>query len=298
MQTKQTIERLLGSAGVSPNKRLGQHFLIDLNLIRLLIDKAKIRPGDVVVEVGPGTGSLTEGLAEVADRVISVEFDTTLAKIAQNQLKDKRNVTIIQGDALESKSVLNHEWTAAIAAAKEQLGGRVLLVANLPYNVSTPVMVNLITGPIRAAAMYVTVQKEVGLRMEAGPGGRDYGTMSILMAATGHVHVFHKLGPGVFWPRPAVDSAMVAYERDEKRAGQVKDILMLREVVGLFIGHRRKMLKACTKFTEGPLAKIHDWGRIFEESFVDPHCRAEEVEVEGFVSMANLCSQEVGPIRE
>lgn len=291
MQTKQKIERLLGSSGVRPNTRLGQHFLIDLNLMRLLIDSARIQENDVVLEVGCGTGSLTEGLAEAASRVISVEYDEVLAGIAKGELSEHKHVTIIQGDILESKSVLNHEAAEAVRAAREQLGGRLLLVSNLPYSVSSPVMINLVTGPLRIDAMYVTVQKEVGHRMAASAGGRDYGPLSILLAATGELKAFHKLPPSVFWPQPAVDSVMVSYVRSEKKTGQIHDLGMLREVVSLFMGHRRKMLKACVKFTQNRLEEIHHWPQIFDEAFVDPHCRAEEIEPGAYISIANILTE-------
>jgi len=294
MQTKQQIERLLSSAGVSPNKRLGQHFLIDLNLMQLLVEAAHIHPTDTVLEVGCGTGSFTEALAESAGRVVAVEYDPVLARIARVQLEDAYNVTIIQGDILESKSRLNQEVVAALEEGVAELGGKMLLVANLPYSVGSPVMIDLIAGgagQVVCDAMHVTVQKEVAERMVAGPGSRDYGMVSVLMAATGKAQMLRKLKPSVFWPRPEVDSAMVSYQRQAEKADEIKDIGLLKEVVSLFMGHRRKMLKACVRFAEGRLAEVHHWADVFERAFVEPHHRPEELSAEDYISIANLCHE-------
>ena len=159
MQTKSQIQQLLATAGVSANRQFGQHFLIDLNLMRLLIDSAEIAADDIVLEVGCGTGSLTEGLVEKASRVIGVEIDRTLAEIARMQLAKAGNVEIINADALENKNTINLAVAEALATAHKGFSGRTLLVANLPYNIASPLMLNLATGPVTAAGMYVTVQK-------------------------------------------------------------------------------------------------------------------------------------------
>ena len=161
MQTKQQIEKLLASAGVAPNKRFGQNFLIDLNLMRLLIEQAGVGKDDVVLEAGTGTGSFTEGLAEAAGKVVTVEIDSTLAKIAGKQLSAFKNVTVINADILEGKHKLCREVVEAVKKARSLMRGRLLLVANLPYQVAAALMANLITGlgdSITADAMCVTVQ--------------------------------------------------------------------------------------------------------------------------------------------
>jgi len=247
MQTKRQIQQLLATAGVSANKRLGQHFLIDLNLMRLLIDSAEITGEDIVLEVGCGTGSLTEGLVEKAGRVIAVEIDRTLAEIARMWLAEAGNVEIINADVLESKSTINPAVTEALATARKGFSGRTLLVANLPYNIASPLILNLATGPVTAAGMYVTVQKEVAERMTARPGCGEYGTLSIFLRATGDVRRIRVLKPSVFWPQPQVDSAMVAFVRDEAKASIIQDFVLFSEVVRLLMGHRRKTLSACTK---------------------------------------------------
>ena len=293
MQTKQQIQQLLASAGVLPNKRFGQHFLIDLNLMRLLIDSACIGNNDIVLEVGCGTGSLTEALSEHAGKTIAVELDTTLAKIDERELAKAKNVKIINTDILEAKNTISRTVARALELARKNCSGRVLLVANLPYNVASPVMVNLITGPIRADAMYVTVQKEVAQRMTAPLGGKDYGTLSIFLSATGDVKTERVLKPTVFWPQPQVDSAMISFVRREEKVRRIRSMELFSEVVNLFMRHRRKMLKSSTKFTTGKLADIHNWPEIFERCCIDPHKRPEQLSSEDYIAIANLCHEQL-----
>jgi len=285
MQTKRQIQQLLVSAGVRPNKQLGQHFLIDLNLMRLLIDSAGITADDVVLEVGCGTGSLTEGLAERAGKVVSVELDRTLAQIAKRQLAKAPNVEIINADALETKNIISPAVTEALASAQADRSGRILLVANLPYNIASPLMLNLAAD---VDAMYVTVQKEVAERMTAKTGGGDYGTLSIFLAAMGDVTKIRLLKPSVFWPQPQVDSAMVAYIHDEAKSGRIRDMKIFSEIVRLFIGHRRKTISACTKLAAGGLAPIDNWTQILEECSIDPGSRPEQICPEDYIAVANL----------
>lgn len=291
MQTKQQIQQLLASVGASPNKRLGQNFLIDLNLMRLLIDSADINSDDIVLEVGCGTGSLTEEIAQHAGKVIAIEFDSTLAKIAKRQLAEKNNVEIINTDILENKNSIDAGVVASLDTARKQTCGRFLLISNLPYNVASPVMLNLIAGPIKADAMYVTVQKEVAQRMMAKPGNKNYGTLSIFLAATGSVSILRILKPTVFWPQPQVDSAMISFIPTKEKLNRIHNFELLREVVHLFMQHRRKMLNACTKFAKDNLKQIDDWSTIFKDSCVAPDARPETLWPKEYVAIANLCNE-------
>ncbi|HUW18060.1 MAG TPA: 16S rRNA (adenine(1518)-N(6)/adenine(1519)-N(6))-dimethyltransferase RsmA [Sedimentisphaerales bacterium] len=293
MQTKQQIQQLLSSAGVSPNKRFGQHFLIDLNLMRLLIDAADIHGSDIVFEVGCGTGSLTEDLAEKAGKVIIAELDENLARIASRQLAEKENVQIINTDVLENKNAIHNTVADALGLARREFSGRLMLVANLPYGAASPVMLNLVTGPVIADSMYVTVQKEVAERMTASPGGKHYGTLSIFLGATGETKTIRILKPSVFWPPPEVESAMVSFVRSKEKAKQIRNMGVFGEVVNLFMQHRRKMLKACSKFAADELAGIHDWSLIFEACAIDPHKRPEQLLPQDYIAIANLCSQQL-----
>jgi len=289
LQTKSEIQRLLAGAGVEPNKRLGQHFLIDLNLMRLLVKSADIHDNDIVLEVGCGTGSLTEALAQNAGYCLAVELSEDLANIARRQLAKSKNVEIINIDILENKNTLSHVVANALALARKKYTGQILLVANLPYNVASPVMLNLVTGPTIADSMYVTVQKEVADRITAAPGSSDYGTLSIFLGATGDVKTIRVLKPTVFWPRPAVDSAMVSFVRKEEKLGRIKNMELFSETINLFMGHRRKMLKACTKLARGKLAKINNWPEIFARCRIDSTQRPEQLAPEDYIAIANLC---------
>jgi 16S rRNA (adenine1518-N6/adenine1519-N6)-dimethyltransferase len=291
MQTKSQIRELLSAAGVTPNRKLGQHFLIDLNLMRLLLDSAQPGPDDVVLEVGCGPGSMTQALADRAGRVVAVEIDSTLAAIARAQLAGRDNVCLVGGDALSSKGTVNPEVAEAVAAARRGRSGRLLLVANLPYDVASSVMANLVLGPMIADAMYVTVQKEVAERMAAEPGGKHYGVLSILLGATGRVDVIRVLKPSVFWPPPRVDSAMVTFVRDPSLAGRIRDMALFSDVVHFFLQHRRKMLRACAKCAPAGLGDRDRWMEIFERCAIDPTQRPAELAPAQYIELAAACGR-------
>ncbi len=291
MQTKQQIQHLLESANIRPKKSIGQHFLIDLNLIKKLVDSAGLDSGDVVLEVGCGTGSLTEALADRCGEVIAVELDESLAAIATRQLAGKKDVTIINADVLANKKTINPVVVKALERARKKYAGRLLLVANLPYNVACPLILNLVAGPTVADAMYVTVQKEVAQRMTAPSGGRDYGILSIFLAVAGKVKILRLLKPAVFWPVPKVDSAMVSFVRRPEKASRIRNKQLFSLVTNLFMSHRRKMLRSCTKFAVGRLAEIQDWAAIFEYCSIDPTKRPEQLSPENYIAVANRCCE-------
>lgn len=248
-----------------------------------------------MLEVGCGTGSLTEALAEKAAAVVAIEVDNQLAEIARTELAQVRNVRVTSTDILESKTTLNKDVARVLDNCREEHRGRLLLVANLPYDVACPVVVNLVTGAVTADAMYVTVQKEVAERMTAQPGSRDYGSVSILLAATGAVKIIRILKPAVFWPQPQVDSAMVSFVREESKAGRVRTMDIFSEVVHLFMSHRRKMLKSCVRFAKGRLVEMRDWPRVFDAASVDPRNRPDRLSPEDYVTIANICSVQLNP---
>jgi len=290
MQTKHQIQQLLAASANQPNKRFGQNFLIDLNIMRFIIEAAAITKNDVVLEVGPGTGSLTEGLSEQAGKVITVEIDTKIAKIAKKQLANLENIEFINADVLHKKSSLNPDVIEASKKALENTTGRFILVANLPYAAASPLIINLVVGELFVETMHVTIQKEVGERMIAKPGTKHYGTLSILLSATGNVEILKILKPVVFWPAPKVDSAVVAYRRNSEKVNLIKDMSILNEIINLFMQHRRKMLKASTKLATGKLKNITNWPEIFSKSQIDPTKRPGEITPSQYVNLANQCS--------
>ena len=295
MQTKRQIQQLLEAAGIRPNKRVGQHFLIDLNLMQLLIDSANICDDDIVLEVGCGTGSLTQGLAEHAGYCLAVELDEKTAKIAKKQMAKTNNVEILHDDILESKNTISKIVASKITSARKKYAGRLLLVSNLPYNVACPVMLNLVKGPIVADEMHFTVQKELAQRMNASVGNKHYGTLSILLAATGDIKTERILKPTVFWPQPKVDSAMVTFIRKKNKAQQIENVELFGELVNLFMQHRRKMIKTCTKLASGKLTKIRNWPNILQSCSVDPTSRPDQLSPEDYIRIANLCHKYLTP---
>ena len=289
MQNKKYIQQLLASASINPNKKFGQNFLIDLNLMTLLIETASPTKDDLVLEVGPGTGSLSQALAEAAGRVIAVEIDTTLAKIAKMQLAEFDNVEVINADVLKSKHIINPAVIEAVNNHRKNFAGRFMLIANLLYSVATPLMLNLIVSGPHVDSMYVTVQREVAERMAAEPADNHYGILSITMAAAGRVEMIRTLKPAVFWPPPKVHSEMLSFVRSEEKFKRINDIEIFIEMINLFMQHRRKTLKGCTKFARGKLEKIDDWKNIFEKAQIDSQLRPEQLSPEDFIKIANLC---------
>ena len=260
--------------------------------MRLLVETANIQKNDVVLEVGCGTGSLTEGLAQQAGKVIAVELDKTLAEIAKRQLVKAENVEILSVDILESKNTISQIVIKMLETAHKKHSGKVLLVANLPYNVASPVMMNLVKGPAITDAMYVTVQKEVADRMRAEPGGDDYGILSILLSATGYAKTIRVLKPTAFWPCPQVDSAMVGFVRQKEKVDKIKNMSLFSEIVKLFMSHRRKMLKSCLKSVGGRLAEVN-WAEIFENCSIDSTLRPGQLSPQDYIAIANQCCYNV-----
>ncbi len=152
-------------------------------------------------------------------------------------------------------------------------------------------MMNLITGRIKADAMYVTIQKEVAERMTAEPGNKNYGTLSILLAAAGDIKTIRTLKPSVFWPQPQVNSAIISFIRSQEKVYQIKDMQLFSDVINLFMQHRRKMLKAAVKFACGRLKEIKSWPDIFNIASIDSHKRPEELSPQDYVTIANLCHE-------
>lgn len=240
-QTKHEIEALLASAGSHPRHRFGQNFMIDQNLVRLVADAGQIEPADWVVEVGPGTGTLTEELLDRAERVIAVEIDRDLAKLLREQLGGREKFTLIEGDALATKHALNAELTEVLAEAQRQ-GKTVKLVANLPYNIASPLVIELLLAGVRLLAF--TVQKEVALRMRAIAGSDDYGPLTVMVQMLADVEILRTLPPQAFWPVPKIESSLVRLTRHDRLGADAGAFSQF--VHQLFSARRKTLRKALT----------------------------------------------------
>src|SRR5262245_58294652 len=225
-QTQSYLLRRFEEAGIRPLARHGQNFLIDLNLLDLLVRTAKIGPQDVVLEVGTGLGSLTTRLAAAAAAVVTVEIDPRLQQLASEEFAAAglTNVTLLAQDALQSKNTMS---PAVLSAVQEQLarhaGSRFKLTANLPYNVATPILSNLLSADPWPVSLTATIQKELADRIVAAPGTKDYSALSIWMQALADIEIVRVMPPQVFWPRPKVHSAIIHIVTNPAKRSRLKD---------------------------------------------------------------------------
>lgn len=244
-QTKTFLIERFREMGIRPATRHGQNFLIDLNLHQLIVDSAELSDQDVVLEVGTGTGAITSLLAGRAAAVVTVEIDGHLFELASEMLLDKPNVTMLNVDALKNKNRFN---PAVRDAVGEQLaaapGRRLKLVANLPYNIATPVLSNLLSWEYTPHSMVATIQKELADRIVAKPWSKDYGALSVWMQCQANVEIVRIMAPSVFWPAPKVDSAIVRIVVDPARRAAVPDLQYFHEFTKAIFLHRRKFLRA------------------------------------------------------
>lgn len=243
VQTRREIESILNQAGIRPLKRFGQNFLIDGNLIRKLVKAAEIRPDDTVVEVGPGTGTLTEELLSTAGHVIAVEIDKGLTAVLHERFKNADNFTLLHTDVLERKSQIAPVVLDTLRAKRSELGGRAMLVANLPYQAATPLLVDLLLGDDLVSPLCFTVQAEMADRMTASEGSSEYGPLAIYAQTLATPTRIARIPPQAFWPAPDVNSAMLRL--DVKTGPPVPPELKrtLAKLVHACFLHRRKTLR-------------------------------------------------------
>ena len=231
--------------GIQPATRHGQNFLIDLNLQRVIVEAAELDRRDVVLEVGTGTGGLTTQIAAAAGAVITVEIDGHLFELASELLLDYDNVTMLKQDALKNK---NHFAPEVLAAIDEHLSAepdrRLKLVANLPYNVATPVLSNLLACEPPPHTMVATIQKEVAERIVASPWSKDYGALSAWVQCQADAEIVRTMPPAVFWPPPKVQSAIVKIVIDRQRRSAIPDLKFFHQFTKAIFIHRRKFLRA------------------------------------------------------
>lgn len=245
MQTLSFLLKRFQEAGVTPRHQLGQNFLMDMNLQRLLVERAGITDKDVILEVGTGSGGVTIQMAPLAGHVITVELDPQLYLLAQEELQKYENVTMLRQDILKGKNVLAPEVMDVIRKRREDFpDGKFRLVANLPYNVATPIMSNLLALDAPPESMTVTIQKEVADRMVARPGTSDWGALSLWVQCQARAEIVRILPPSVFWPRPKVHSAIIHITYDPLLRSHVGDIHGFHEFIRMMFFHRRKFLRS------------------------------------------------------
>ena len=267
------IRELAGRLGVAPTKQWGQNFVVDANTVRRIVRAGDVGPQDVVVEVGPGLGSLTLALLEQAHRVVAIEIDPRLAQalpetVAAMAPSRAGDLEVVHGDALRVAELPGPAPTA--------------LVANLPYNVSVPVVLHLLATFPSIERVLVMVQLEVAERLAARPGSRTYGVPSVKAAWYGDVRLAGTVSRSIFWPVPNVDSGLVRIDRREPPAVEVSRAEVFACVDAAF-AQRRKTLRAALKGWAGSADAAE---AALVEAGIDPRTRGEQLDVEQFAALA------------
>jgi len=292
MQTQTEIRAMLQAAGLHPQRQFGQNFLIDKNLMAKLLELAGDLRRTVVLEVGPGTGSLTEELLDQARRVVAVEIDRGLCRCLRLRFANRENFTLICGDVLAGKHAIQPEVTNA-------LGPRATVVANLPYSIATPLLAECFVGSWRAIrnaqsacvidSMTVTVQSEVADRILAKCNCGQYGPISVLVSLLAKVVAGPAIPAQAFWPRPKVASRMLRLNFDPQAAERLSDIDALVYILRTAFGQRRKQIGSIARSIKTGEQDDHLTEAI-EAAGVDSRLRAEQISPEAFASLANCLS--------
>jgi 16S rRNA (adenine1518-N6/adenine1519-N6)-dimethyltransferase len=267
-QGRSEIRELLKRHGLRPNKALGQNFLADPNLVERIVREAGVGPGSRVVEVGAGTGTLTRALAATGATVLTYEIDAGLVPVVVEAVREFDRVEVVHADA-----------------TKDDLGARLgeapwVMVANLPYNVGTPLLLDLLQTTPQIERFVVMVQAEVADRLVAQPGSRSYGIPSVITALHADVRAAFRVAPSVFIPKPEVDSAVVVLDRRRPPAGAPQAIA----IASAAFGQRRKMLRRSLAGLLG------DAEAILRAAAIDPTGRPEALQAEDFVRLAEAMS--------
>jgi 16S rRNA (adenine1518-N6/adenine1519-N6)-dimethyltransferase len=303
-QTLSYLRTLFQERGIQPKNKLGQNFLVDLNLIDLVVRTADLSARDLALEVGSGTGSLTMRLLERAGAVVSVELDSAFAALTEEAVGShfalfapapgadgtrQENVRLVHTDALAGKNALNPEVLSAVDELRRQAGTpHVKLVANLPYAVAVPVISNLLLTDLPVERMVVAVQWEIAERLLAQPGTKDYAALSVLVQSLADVSLVRRLPPAVFWPRPKVDSAIVLVRPDVARRAHVGDATRFRNFLRDLYTHRRKNLRgALGGLPSGRRDKAEIDTRLAELG-IPGTCRAEELDLEQHLRLCQV----------
>ena len=261
-------------------KKFGQNFLIDGHVLDKIIAGAGVTKDDMVLEIGPGIGTMTQYLAEAAGKVVAVEIDRNLLPILQETLADYDNVKVIHADVL----FLDLE-----KLVQEENGGRpIKVVANLPYYITTPIIMALFEQHVPLANVTVMVQKEVAARMKSGPGSKDYGALSLAVQYYAEPYIVANVPCNCFMPRPNVDSAVIRLTRYEEPPVQVKDEKMLFKIIRASFNQRRKTLQnGLNNSSELNFTKDQIAAAIAEAGF-SPSVRGEALTLEQFAKLTDI----------
>lgn len=289
-QTLSFLSKTLQRAGLHPKTKYGQNFLIDLNLLDILIQGADLGPNDVVLEIGTGMGSLTKTLAARAGWVITVEVDRDLQKIAAKELGSYSNFNLLCFDALRNKNHLRVEVLQAVADAMAKIpGAKFKLVANLPYNVATPIISNLLHETPLVERMVVTIQKELGERIIAEPSCKDYSALSIWMQSQCDCEILRILPPSAFWPRPKVDSAILRIVPNASKRSSIVDLDFFHTRLRAMFLHRRKFLRSQLISAMQELMTKEQVDAVLDQLGLEPNLRAEQLTVQQMISLLESC---------
>ena len=266
------MKELLNKHGFNLKKMYGQNFIIDENIITNIINTANIDKETLVIEIGPGAGSLTYKLSEKAKNVICYEIDTTLKEVLNETLKEKENVEIIYQDFLKAN---------ILEQIKKYEYKKLYVVANLPYYITTPIIIKIIEDNIKVDKMVVMVQKEVGDRFKATPGSKDYSSLSVFLNYYFDVKKLLDISKNVFLPKPNVDSIVVEFKKKENLKEVTNKELFFKLIRDAF-KQKRKTLKNNLK--EYNLLKIEE---ILRKYNYDLSVRAEQLTIDIFIEIAN-----------
>ena len=264
------MRELAARHGVRPRKALGQHFLVDPNLARSIVRWAEVAPGNRVLEVGAGLGSLTVELARSAERVVAVEVDEAAASALRDVTRDHANVDVLVGDALAL------DWPSVLS------GNDWKMVSNLPYNVAVPLLMGMLETAPTVRDLTVMVQREVGERLVAGPGEEQYGAVSVRTAYYTDRRAIRRVPPSVFWPEPTVDSVIVRLIRRPPPVPTPRELLF--SVVDEGFAQRRKTMRnALVRMGMEPSTAR----AALAECGVEANARAEELDLPAFACLAD-----------
>lgn len=274
----QVTQHILNRFKLRADKKLGQNFLIDENVVHQIVAAAELSEADTVLEVGPGIGTLTQGLAESKARVVAVELDTRLLPVLATTLNGYDNVRVVHGDILKVNIM-------------EEVGAPSFKVcANLPYYITTPIIFALLEKRLPMERLVAMVQKEVAERMAAQPGGKEYGALSVAIQYYTEPKIAFIVPPTSFIPAPAVDSAVIVCKRREKPPVEVCDEALFFRVVKAAFSLRRKMLSNSLKNMGIKAEQVAKW---LELADVDGKRRAETLSLEDFAKLTNSFNEAV-----